>query len=98
MRRPCDSFVDMKTIAVTIDSRTLAIIDRMATRSVGGRPAGRRAGKRPNRSELVRIALQEFVARHQQLDREARDRAILAKHRALLARQAEALVAEQAEL
>jgi metal-responsive CopG/Arc/MetJ family transcriptional regulator len=87
----------MKTIAVTIDSKTLAIIDRMATRSAGGRPATRRGDRRPNRSELVRVALQEFVARHQQLDREARDRAILAKHQALLARQAEALVAEQAE-
>jgi metal-responsive CopG/Arc/MetJ family transcriptional regulator len=87
----------MKTIAVSIDSKTLAIIDRMATRSAGGRPSGRRAGMRPNRSELVRIALHEFVARHQQLDREASDRAILAKHRALLARQNEALVAEQAE-
>jgi len=82
---------------MTLDSKTLAIIDRMATRSAGGRPANRRVGKRPNRSELVRTALQEFVARHQQPDRQARDRAILAKHRALLARQSEALVAEQAE-
>jgi metal-responsive CopG/Arc/MetJ family transcriptional regulator len=87
----------MKTIAVTIDDETLKAIDRLARRSPrGGRPTGKRP-RRPNRSELVRMALHEFVARHAALDREERDRALIAKHRALLARQAAALVGEQDE-
>jgi hypothetical protein len=42
------------------------------------------------RSELVRKALMEFVAQ------DAMERAVIARHRSLLARQAKAMVAEQA--
>jgi metal-responsive CopG/Arc/MetJ family transcriptional regulator len=82
----------MRTIAITIDDASLAAIDRLA------RGAGRRVpGKRANRSEVVRRAVQEFVARHQRLEREEKDRRILGAHRDLIGRQAAALVAEQAE-
>lgn len=82
----------MKTIAISIDEASLAAIDRMA------RATGRRRGaKPPNRSEVVRRAVQEFIVRHHRREREEGDRRILAGHRALLARQAEALVSEQAE-
>jgi metal-responsive CopG/Arc/MetJ family transcriptional regulator len=82
----------MKTIAVTIDEPSLAAIDQLA------RATGRRApGKRANRSELVRRAIREFLARQRRQHREERDRVILAAHRETLRRQAEKLVAGQAE-
>jgi len=82
----------MRTIAITIDEASLAAIDQLA------RGAGRHLpGKRGNRSEVVRRAVQEFVARHQRLEREEKDRRILGAHRDLIERQAAALVAEQAE-
>jgi metal-responsive CopG/Arc/MetJ family transcriptional regulator len=81
----------MKTIAISIDEPSLAAIDQLAR-------ATRRRGARPtNRSELVRRAVQEFVARHRRREREDADGRIIAVHRKLLARQAEALVEEQAE-
>lgn len=82
----------MKTIAISIDEASLSAIDRMA-RTVRGRGA-----KPANRSELVRRAVQEFIARHKRREREEEDRRILAANRQRIARQAEALVAEQAEL
>ncbi len=82
----------MKTIAITIDETSLAAIDQLA-RGAGRRPPGKRA----NRSELVRRAVREFIARHQRLEREEKDRRILSAHRDLIERQAAALVAEQAE-
>ena len=81
----------MKTIAISIDEASLAAIDRMA------RGTRRRAARPANRSEVVRRAVQEFIARHTRHAREESDRRVLAAHRKLLARQAEALVAEQAE-
>lgn len=82
----------MKTIAISIDGASLAAIDQLA------RASGRRPGARPaNRSEVVRRAVQEFVARERRREREEKDRRVLARHRELIARQAEALVAEQAE-
>jgi metal-responsive CopG/Arc/MetJ family transcriptional regulator len=57
----------------------------------------RRGGQRRKRSEIVRQALAEFLARREQEAQEARERAALARHRAVLARQARALVAEQAK-
>ena len=45
----------------------------------------------------ARRALQEFVERQERSEREGREREILARHRALLARQARALVREQAK-
>lgn len=82
----------MKTIAVTIDEPSLAAIDQLA-RATGRR----RPGKRANRSELVRRAIREFLERQRRQHREEKDRGILAAHRETLRRQAERLVAEQAE-
>jgi Arc/MetJ-type ribon-helix-helix transcriptional regulator len=82
----------MKTIAISIDEESLVAIDQLA------RASGRRRGTRPaNRSEVVRRAVQELVAREKRREREAKDRRALAAHRELIARQAGALVAEQAE-
>lgn len=90
----------MKTIAISIDSPTLEHLDRLARsraeRSPGRREAGR--GRRPSRSELVRLALREFIARQEKEQREIRERSVLRRNRRLLARQAKALVAEQAKL
>ena len=77
----------MKTIAISIDEPTLGALDRLAQK-------GRARGKR---SELVREALAEFLARRESQERETAERAAIAKHRALLARQAKAMVAEQAK-
>lgn len=77
----------MKTIAISIDEPTLGALDRLARK---GRARGRR-------SQLVREALVEFLARRESLEWEAVERAAIAKHRALLARQAKAMVTEQAQ-
>lgn len=87
----------MKTIAVTIDDQTLNGLDRWMRRTgAPRRPAG---GKRPggNRSKIVRLALREFLERQESLRRNEHDRSVLATHRQLIARQAKALVGEQAE-
>jgi metal-responsive CopG/Arc/MetJ family transcriptional regulator len=76
----------MKTIAISIHEPTLGALDRLAEKS-------RARGKR---SELVREALVEYLARREDQELEAIERAAIAKHRALLARQAKAMVAEQA--
>jgi metal-responsive CopG/Arc/MetJ family transcriptional regulator len=77
----------MKTIAISIDEPTLGALDRLAKKS-------RARGKR---SELVREALVEFLSRREGLEEEAREQAAITKHRVLLARQAKAMVAEQAK-
>jgi len=76
----------MKTIAISIDEPTLSALDRLAQKG----PA------RGKRSELVREALVEFLARREAQEQEALERAAIAKHRSRLARQAKAMVAEQA--
>jgi len=88
------SISDMKTIVISIDSATLDRIDRIAGAAERGHLAARR---KPNRSRVVRRALQEFVLRHEAREREARDRQVLETHRDRLRRQVEALVAEQAD-
>jgi metal-responsive CopG/Arc/MetJ family transcriptional regulator len=75
----------METIAISIDEATLRALDRMAGR-------GRRA-----RSQLIRTALHEFLERRARQEREERERQIYRRHRRLIARQAKALVREQAE-
>jgi metal-responsive CopG/Arc/MetJ family transcriptional regulator len=77
----------MKTIAISIDEPTLGALDRLAQKE-------RVRGKR---SKLVREALVEFLARRQILEQETIERAAISKHRSLLARQAKAMVAEQAK-
>jgi metal-responsive CopG/Arc/MetJ family transcriptional regulator len=83
----------MKTIAISIDDASLAAVDRLA-HAAGHRRSGR---KRANRSEVVRQAVREFLARHQRREREEQDRRILSAHRDEIGRQAAALLAEQAE-
>jgi metal-responsive CopG/Arc/MetJ family transcriptional regulator len=84
----------MKTLAISIDEESIAAVDRLA------QAAGRRGGRRKaaNRSEVVRRALREFIARQRRHEREERDRPILGAHREQIERQAASLVAEQAEL
>jgi len=84
----------MKTIAISIDEASLAAIDRMA------QAAGRRRGRKGvvNRSEVIRRAVREFIARGRSRERGERDRLILASNRELIERQVEALVGEQAAL
>lgn len=77
----------MKTIAISIDEPTLGALDRLAKK-------GRARGKR---SALVREALVEYLARRESQEQEALERIAIAKHRALLARQTKAMVAEQAK-
>jgi metal-responsive CopG/Arc/MetJ family transcriptional regulator len=77
----------VKTIAISIDEPTLGALDRLVKK-------GRVRGKR---SELVREALVEFLARREDQEQEAVERAAITKHRSLLARQAKAMIAEQAK-
>lgn len=76
----------MKTIAVTIDETTLKLLDELAASSPWLR----------SRSALVRTAVREFAERKQQQESEAREHESVRKHKRLLARQARALIAEQA--
>ena len=72
----------MKTITISIDESTLDALDRLVRK-------GRVRGKR---SELLRKALNEFAVQ------DTIERAVIAKHRSLLARQAKAMVSEQARV
>jgi metal-responsive CopG/Arc/MetJ family transcriptional regulator len=76
----------MKTIAITIDETTLKLLDGLAQASKRHR----------NRSALVRTALREFAERERRQAVEAMEREVFRKHRKRLARQARALIAEQA--
>lgn len=74
----------MKTIAISIDEPTLRAVDRIA-----------RDEKPASRSRVVRQALGEFIERRERQAREDQERKVLARHRARLAKEAAALVAEQ---
>jgi predicted transcriptional regulator len=76
----------MRTIAITIDEETLALLDELA----------RASRRRRSRSALVRAAIRQFAERRHSEEIEARDRDILRKHKKRLARQASALIAAQA--
>ena len=78
----------MKTIAITIDEKTLQRIDRI----MSGESAPWKS-----RSEIVRQALREFIARLERAAEEEREREILHRHRSLINRQAAALIKEQAK-
>ena len=84
----------MKTIAISIDEASLAAVDRLA------HTAARRRGEKrgANRSEVIRQAVSEFLARQRRQEREEKDRLVLRAHRDEIERQAVALVAQQAEL
>jgi metal-responsive CopG/Arc/MetJ family transcriptional regulator len=77
----------VQTIAISIDESTLAALDRLSGRGQ----------RRSNRSLLVRQALAEFLARRERQAAEETERAAYRKHRALVARQARALVRAQAK-
>lgn len=88
---------NMKTIAITIDEPTLEAIDRLAGSAGASRRRGSLVPPATTRSALIRVALREFVMRADRAAREAADQAVFARHREKLARQARALVEEQAE-
>lgn len=77
----------MRTIAITIDENILERIDRLVAKQAGG------SG---NRSQVIRKAVQEYLTQIERLAEEERERQILKKYRSRLARQAAALVKEQA--
>jgi Arc/MetJ-type ribon-helix-helix transcriptional regulator len=78
----------MKTIAITIDESSINRIDRLlASNSVPWR----------SRSEVIRQALQKFLAGLERAAEEERERKIFRRHRISLNRQAAALIKEQAK-
>lgn len=78
----------MKTIAITIEEDILDRVDRLARqdRSNGA-----------NRSRIIRQAVREYISRLERQVEDARETTIVRRHRARLARQASALIAEQAK-
>jgi predicted transcriptional regulator len=74
----------MKTIA--IDEATSKLLDKLAETS----------SRRRSRKALVRAALRQYAERERRRATETKDGAIFRKHRKHLARQARALIAEQA--
>jgi metal-responsive CopG/Arc/MetJ family transcriptional regulator len=80
---------NMETIAITIDRDTLDRLDRLAARRGPGRA---------NRSRVIREAVQEYVARFERAIDDEREAAVIRRHRGRLARQASALVREQAKI
>jgi metal-responsive CopG/Arc/MetJ family transcriptional regulator len=79
---------NMKTIAITIEEGVLERIDRL-TRRQGSTDT--------NRSRLIRRAVREYVSRVEREEAQEREAAIVRRHRARLARQAAALVRQQAK-
>jgi len=78
----------MKTMSITIDESTLQLLDELIGTALPAR----------SRSAMVRAAIREFVERESRRQIEARESQILRKHRKGLARQARALIEEQARL
>ena len=78
----------MKTIAITIDESMLNRVDRLAAR---------RDQSGTNRSQVIRQAVREYVSRVERVAEEEREAAIIRRHGRRLARQASALVREQAK-
>jgi len=78
----------MQTIAISIDGPTLKAVDRLR---------GVKTGARTSRSELIRLALQQFVAQQERLEWEARELLLLKKHRRALNAGALAALEDQAE-
>lgn len=79
---------NVKTIAITIDEPTLALLEELAAK----------APKARSRSSLVRTAVRELAERERRRAIEAEDARVIRKHRARLAREARALVAGQASV
>ena len=77
----------MKTIAITIEEDMLERVDRLVSR---------RDGAGGNRSLLIRQAVSDYVSRLEQQAEAQREARIVRQHRDALAKQARALVREQA--
>ena len=78
----------MKTIAITIEEDILDRIDRLRARP---------GSARRNRSHVIREAVREYLARVERSAEEEKEKEIFKRHRSRLARQAAALVKEQAK-
>jgi predicted transcriptional regulator len=76
----------MKTIAITVDDETALLLERLCR--AAGRPRGR--------SALVRAAIRRFAEQENRRQQEDLEREVLRRNRRLLARDARALVKEQA--
>ena len=79
---------NMKTIAITIDEDTLDSMDRLLVEK-------KAPGK--NRSQIVRQAVQKYLAGLQQKAEEEREKEIFHTNRRLLKQQALALIRSQAK-
>ena len=80
----------MRTIAISIDEPTLRGIDKVAR----GRA---KSGLRSSRSEVIRHALRDFLARHERRAREMLEWTVWEPNIEQINRDAAALIAEQAE-
>ena len=76
---------NMKTIAITLDEESLDLLEYLST------------GPYPSRSALVRAAIKKFAELERRRREEEREQEILHRNRDLIARQARALVQEQAQ-
>ena len=74
----------MKTIA--IDDATAKLLDELTETS----------SRRRSRTALVRMALRQYAKQTRRRESEAKDGGLFRKHRKRLARQARALISEQA--
>ena len=79
----------MKTIAFTIEEHLLERVDRLAAL---------KKVTTSNRSKIIRQAVAEFVEQREKQEEEERERELFHRHQQRLARQATALVKEQAKL
>jgi metal-responsive CopG/Arc/MetJ family transcriptional regulator len=78
----------MKTIAITIENDILERVDRLASQD---------DSSRGNRSRVIRMAIREYVTRVEGIAEDEREGALVRKNRVRLAKQAKALVREQAK-
>jgi metal-responsive CopG/Arc/MetJ family transcriptional regulator len=78
----------MKTIAITMDENTLGLLDRLLeNKSAPGK----------NRSQVIRLAVREYLANLEQQADFEKEREIFHRQRGLLKKQAAALVKAQAK-
>jgi Arc/MetJ-type ribon-helix-helix transcriptional regulator len=76
----------MRTIAITIDDETLALLEELCSSSSQFR----------SRSALVRAAIRDYAEHVQRRLEEKREREIIRKNKNMLDRQLKALIADQA--
>ncbi len=84
-RHNSNIIANMKTIAITVDEETLALIDHLGSST-----------EFRSRSALVRAAIREYAEQVQRRREEEREREIIRKNKDLLDRELKALIAEQA--